>query len=135
MTSDNGVTRRTQAAGDFGNMRGADFAAAADDVRAIVSANVIHIAPWDVSAGLIAGAAHWLRTGDPLILYGPFHRNGQATSDGNARFDAELRQRDPRWGIRDLDREVIPTATTAGLALDSIHPMPANNLTAVFRRA
>jgi len=106
----------------------------ADNIRAMVSSNVIHIAPWEVAHGLIAGAAHWLEPGDPLILYGPFHRDGRVTSDGNAAFDAELRRRDPRCGIRDLEREVVPAAEAAGMRLDTLHPMPANNLAAVFRR-
>lgn len=106
----------------------------ADTLRAIVSVNVIHIAPWEVTQGLFAGAAHWLNTNDPLILYGPFHRHGEATGPGNMAFDVALRHDDPRWGIRDLDNEIEPLADTAGLRLDSVHPMPANNLTVVFRR-
>lgn len=106
-----------------------------DTVRAIVSVNVVHIAPWEVAQGLFAGAAFWLDPGDPLILYGPFHRKGEATSPGNAAFDAQLRHQDSRWGIRDMEREIVPLAEAAGLRLDSVHSMPANNLTVVFRRA
>ena len=102
-------------------------------IRAIVSVNVIHIAPWAVAEGLLAGAVALLGPGDPLILYGPFARRGSHTGPGNARFDAALRAEDPSWGVRDLDREIVPTAEAAGLTLDSVYPMPADNLTVVLR--
>lgn len=102
-------------------------------ISAMVSANVIHIAPWSVALGMLAGAAHWLPAGGPLILYGPFHRDGRHTSPGNAAFDTDLRAQDPDWGIRDLDREVVPAAERAGLTLATIHEMPANNLCVVLR--
>ena len=108
----------------------------ADDAPfdAMLSVNVIHIAPWDVALGLFAGAARWLAEGAPLVLYGPFHREGRSMSDGNTSFDASLRSQDARWGIRDLEREVIPAAVAAGLAPTAVHEMPANNLCVVLRR-
>ena len=70
---------------------------------AIVCINLIHIAPWAAAEGLFEGAAGVLPAGAPLVLYGPFKRAGQHTSDSNARFDASLRASDPSWGVRDLD--------------------------------
>ena len=100
---------------------------------AMLSVNVIHIAPWTVALGILAGAKHWLSAGAPVLLYGPFHRNGQSMSDGNTSFDADLRRQDPSWGIRDLERDLLPAAADAGLALAAVHPMPANNLCVVLR--
>ncbi|WPZ34275.1 DUF938 domain-containing protein [Thalassobaculum sp. OXR-137] len=99
----------------------------------MVSVNVIHIAPWAVARGLLAGAARWLRPGAPLVLYGPFHRDGRSMSPGNTAFDADLRRQDPDWGIRDLEREVLPLAAACGLKLAAVHTMPANNLCVVLR--
>lgn len=101
---------------------------------AILCCNMIHIAPWAVAEGLLAGAGRILNAGAPLILYGPFRRDGRHTAESNAAFDRSLRDRDPSWGVRDLDREVIPEAARHGLAFGSILDMPANNLIAVFRR-
>ena len=42
---------------------------------------------------------------------------------------------DPDWGVRDLDREIVPLALQAGLSLVSVVEMPANNLSVIFRRA
>src|SRR5690606_4278754 len=108
--------------------------AGSDDIRAVVATNVIHISPWSVAMGLFAGAASLLAPTCPLVLYGPFRRHGRHTGDGNARFDEELRARDPAWGIRDLESEVLPAAGAAGFALDAVQPMPANNLTVVLSR-
>lgn len=101
---------------------------------AVLCINMIHIAPWDAALGLFAGAARILPTGGPLVLYGPFHRDGAPTSPGNARFDAELRAENPRWGVRDLGA-TVEAAGAAGLALDRTVAMPANNHCVVLRRA
>lgn len=105
-----------------------------DEIRAMLATNVVHIAPWRVAEGVLAAAGALLQPGDPLVLYGPFRRDGTHTGDGNAAFDASLRAENPAWGIRDLEGEIVPAAAAAGLVLDLIQPMPANNLTVVFRR-
>lgn len=103
-------------------------------VDGAVSINMIHIAPFEAARGLVAGAARLLRPGGKLFLYGPFARNGAHTAPSNADFDASLKSRDARWGVRDLDLEILPLAVAAGLALDAVIDMPANNLSVVFRR-
>jgi cyclopropane fatty-acyl-phospholipid synthase-like methyltransferase len=113
-----------------------DAAAAAWPVTqadAIVSINMIHIAPWSAAEGLMAGAARLLAAGSPLYLYGPFREHGRHTAPSNAAFDESLKARDPAWGVRDLD-EVVALASRHGLALSRTVAMPANNLSAVFRR-
>jgi Protein of unknown function (DUF938) len=104
-----------------------------DKLLAVFCANVIHIAPWQVAEGLMAGAGHLLRRGGMLFLYGPFKRGGMHTADSNAAFDASLRQGNPEWGVRDVEA-VEELADRAGLALIEIAAMPANNLTLVFGR-
>jgi len=99
---------------------------------AIFCANMIHIAPPEATLGLLAGAGRLLAGGGTLALYGPFMRAGQHTAPSNERFDASLQSRDRSWGVRDLDR-VAEIAGEHGLRLVEVVPMPANNLTAVFR--
>ncbi len=102
-----------------------------DRADAIVCINMIHIAPWQATLGLFAGAA---RLGAPVVvLYGPYLVDG-ATAPSNHEFDASLRARDPRWGVREL-RDVETAAAAAGLVLAETVAMPANNLSVVFRRA
>lgn len=100
---------------------------------AIVCINMIHISPWASTEGLMAGARRLLPTGGPLVLYGPYRRAGYPLAPSNLEFDEDLRRRDFRWGLRQLE-EVSDCAMTQGLELDSVAEMPANNLTVVFRR-
>jgi SAM-dependent methyltransferase len=104
-----------------------------DELLAVFCANVIHIAPWRVAEGLVAGAGRYLRPGGMLFLYGPFRRGGQHTAESNESFDKSLRERDPEWGVRDAEA-VAKLADGAGLSLVDIAEMPANNLTLVFSR-
>lgn len=100
---------------------------------AVVCINMIHIAPWAACLGLMAGAAQVLPSEAPLYLYGPMKRGGQHTAPSNAAFDADLRARDPAWGVRD-EEEVRAAAAAHGLVFAALVPMPANNVSLVFRR-
>jgi cyclopropane fatty-acyl-phospholipid synthase-like methyltransferase len=100
---------------------------------ALVSINMIHVAPWAAAEGLMAGAGRLLATGDVLYLYGPFKENGQHTAPSNAAFDASLRARDPQWGVRDVG-DVAALAERNGLKLVERVAMPANNQSLVFQR-
>src|SRR3569623_782900 len=82
--------------------------------------------------GRLAGAARSLPAGAPLILYGPYRREGGATAPSNEAFDQSLRARDPRWGLRSV--EAVRDAAR-GFVFDRLVEMPANNLMLVFRRA
>jgi hypothetical protein len=104
-----------------------------DRADAIFNANMIHISPWACCEGLFRGAARTLVSGAPLILYGPFMIDGAHTAESNAAFDANLRARDPSWGVRDL-RDVVRAANEAGLDHEQTFPMPANNQIQLFRR-
>jgi Protein of unknown function (DUF938) len=110
-----------------------DSAPPLGSVAAVVCINMIHIAPWSACAALLGHAERWLAPGAPLVLYGPFKRGGEHTAPSNAAFDADLRRRNPDWGVRDLD-EVAALALGHSLELVEIVAMPANNLTVVFVR-
>ena len=101
---------------------------------AVFCANVIHIAPWRVAEGLFAGAGRYLRADGQLFLYGPFKRGGKHTAISNAVFDTSLRERDPEWGVRDVEA-LERLAANVGLALIDIAEMPANNLVLTFGRS
>ncbi len=110
---------------------GTDWPIAAAD--AVLCINMVHIAPWAATEGLMRGAAAILSPGAPLILYGPYRRDGAHTAPSNAAFDADLRARNPAWGVRDLEA-VADLAAAQGFGAPLVVPMPANNLTLVFRR-
>lgn len=100
---------------------------------AVFSANLIHIAPWEACQGLLRGAGRILREGGLLLLYGPFRVEGRHTAPSNEVFDADLRARDPRFGVRDLEA-VAAEAAPHGLVLEMQIPLPANNRVVVLRR-
>lgn len=104
-----------------------------DHADAVVSINMIHIAPWATAQGLMAGAGRVLAQGGLLFLYGPYFEPGVDTAPSNLAFDESLRQRNPEWGVRNLDA-VEALAAEQGLRLEERIAMPANNLTLVFRR-
>lgn len=100
----------------------------------LLCCNMIHIAPWEAAEGLVAGAGRVLSPGGVLLLYGPFRRQGVKTAPGNEAFDADLRARNPQWGVRDLE-SVDALARAAGFGGAEITEMPANNLSVAWRRA
>jgi SAM-dependent methyltransferase len=100
---------------------------------AVVCINMIHIAPWAAAMHLIAGAARILGPAAPLVLYGPYRRGGRHTAPSNEAFDADLRRRNPEWGVRELEA-VAELGARSGFAMQEAVEMPANNLTVVFHR-
>lgn len=99
---------------------------------AVVSINMIHIAPFKACEGLITGAGALLGKGGVLFLYGPYKQGGVHTSPSNEMFDQSLQTRDPAWGIRDLET-IIELAGNNGLMHTETIAMPANNLSVIFR--
>jgi hypothetical protein len=100
---------------------------------AMFCANMLHIAPWACCSSLMQGAAQWLHAGGLLITYGPYFVQGEPASPGNTAFDADLRARNPAWGIRWL-HAVQQAARDAGLQWVQRLAMPANNQLLVFQR-
>ena len=100
---------------------------------AVMCCNMIHIAPWAACEGLIAGVQRVLRAGGLLYLYGPYKIDGRHTAPSNKDFDRYLRAQDAAWGIRDLG-DVTSLASRLDLALAETVPMPANNLSVIFKR-
>ena len=100
---------------------------------AVVSLNMIHIAPWDSGRALIRGAAAILEPGAVRFLYGPFRRGAMHTSPSNEAFDRQLRAQNPAWGVRDLE-DVARYAAAHGFGPPETHDMPAHNLSVVLRK-
>lgn len=100
-------------------------------VDAIFCANLLHIAAWPICAALMQGAARALAPRGLLLLYGPYLVDGEPTAPGNSAFDADLRGRNPAWGLRRL-ADVTHQAQAAGLRLRERVAMPANNLLLVL---
>lgn len=100
---------------------------------AILAINMVHISPWAATQGLLREAARLLPSGGLLYLYGPFIQTGIPLAPSNAAFDADLRDRNVAWGLRDL-AAVEAAAAGSGLKIEAVLPMPANNLSVTVRR-
>lgn len=100
---------------------------------AILCINMVHISPWEASLGLLDGAGRLLQDGAPLILYGPWIVDGVDTAPSNLAFDADLKRRDARWGLRLLS-DFRVAAERRGLSFEQCHAMPSNNVMLLFRR-
>jgi SAM-dependent methyltransferase len=103
------------------------------DADAVFTSNTLHIVSWPEVRILFARIGALLPEGAVLAVYGPFNYGGQHTSESNARFDAMLRERDPRSGIRNFE-DVDGLAREQGFVLARDVPMPANNRTLVWVR-
>jgi SAM-dependent methyltransferase len=104
-----------------------------DRADAVLSINMAHISSWASALGLIENASRLLAAGAPLILYGPWLKDGIPTAASNLAFDADLRRRDPQWGLRRVE-DFAQSAAKKGLTLAEVRQMPANNLMLLFRR-
>ncbi len=97
----------------------------------ILCTNLCHISPWETTIGLMTGVAACLKPGGRFFLYGPFLRNNRFTTESNERFDSWLRQKDARFGYRDVD---AVASIAPQLILQRVVDMPENNFTLVFEK-
>lgn len=104
------------------------------EAAAILCINMVHISPWTATQGLFLGAARLLGSaaGGPLIIYGPFLEDGVETAPSNLAFDATLKLRDTRWGLRHTE-DLDSLAAEHAMRRTARYAMPANNLMLVYR--
>lgn len=105
-----------------------------DRADAVLNINMAHISPWSASLGLIEGAAKILPKDGSLILYGPWLKDEIETAPSNLSFDADLKRRDPAWGLRRVE-DFAAAAAANGFELAEWRRMPANNLMILFKPA
>lgn len=105
-----------------------------EEAAAVLAINLVHISPPEASSGLLTGAARLLPPGAPLILYGPWRVRGELLVYSNAAFDVKLKERDPSYGLRELNT-FAAEAAAAGFDLPERRDMPANNLMLRFLRS
>ncbi len=101
---------------------------------AVLCINMVHISPWKCALGLLDGAGRLLPSGAPLILYGPWLQAEVSTAPSNLEFDANLKMRDPEWGLRKVE-DFAAAANERDFALHEVRAMPANNLMLLLRRS
>ena len=100
---------------------------------AVFTANTLHIIAWPLVQRLFKLVRDILPINGKFIVYGPFNENGQYSSDSNRQFDRQLRERDPKSGIRNKE-DIIGLANQHKLVQSNHYQMPANNEILVFRK-
>ena len=99
----------------------------------IFLSNLLHLVSEKDARNIIHEAARALAPSGRFFLYGPFLRDGVATSEGDAAFNAGLRKFNAAIGYKD-DFEIIGWLHAAGLELVDLVEMPANNLAFVSEK-
>ena len=125
---------------DLGNVKPAKFLDAANagwsdlyrPKDLILLVNLLHLITEQAAQNILQEAAQTLCDTGKMIIYGPFKRDGALTSEGDQKFDAELRAADPMIGYKDT-RDILRWFDDVGLTATS-HDMPANNLAFVARK-
>ncbi|MFT7596368.1 MAG: hypothetical protein ACI8R4_003703 [Paracoccaceae bacterium] len=99
----------------------------------ILLSNLLHLISGREAQVLIAEAAIALAPGGTFVIYGPFMRGGELTSDGDARFHASLIIHDPEIGYKD-DFDTMDLLQGGGLDMVDVIEMPANNLALIAQK-
>ncbi|XP_022201934.2 methyltransferase-like 26 [Nilaparvata lugens] len=106
-----------------------------ESIDYVLNINMMHISEYKCAEGLFTGCSEILKPGGYLFTYGPYAFDGEITPESNVRFNAMLRSQDPSWGLRDLPRQLVPLASSCGIRLVQVHPMPANNHLVIWQKA
>ena len=115
------------------NAAQAGWAAKTNNHDLIFLANLLHLIPSLDAKTILSEVALALSPKGTFIVYGPFKRAGSLTSEGDARFHAQLQDADPAIGYKD-DTEMIEWLNAAGLSQLNTVEMPANNLAFIARK-
>ncbi len=99
---------------------------------AVLIVNLLHLIGAPAAQAVLRGMAGALSPQGTGVIYGPFLRDGVATSEGDAQFDASLRAQDPAIGYKDL-AWVVAQLAALGLGCRVVE-MPANNLMLITAR-
>ncbi|MCW9042921.1 MAG: class I SAM-dependent methyltransferase [Pseudopelagicola sp.] len=99
----------------------------------ICLANLLHLISEKEARILISEAAQALAPNGRLMIYGPFMRDDDLTSEGDASFHASLVAQDPEIGYKS-DFDVVEWGLSAWLEYDDMVEMPANNLSIIWRK-
>jgi len=104
-----------------------------NNLQAIISINMIHIAPWECTKSLFKESSKLLDYGKFIFLYGPFKIEDKFSSKSNELFDKSLKIQNYNWGVRDLE-EVNKEAINNGFQQKHLIQMPANNLSLIYKK-
>lgn len=99
----------------------------------ILLVNLLHLISLNETETLIGELSKALKKTGIALVYGPFMRNGQLTSEGDKNFHYSLTQTDPDIGYKN-DLDILTFFSNSGLFCLETVEMPANNLAFVLKK-
>lgn len=100
---------------------------------AIIAINILHLISFKEMKNLVRGSSSALKSNGHLIVYGPFMRGSELTSDEDIKFHSSLVECDPEIGYKD-DFDILDEIEANNLCPEAIIEMPANNLMVVAKK-
>ena len=99
----------------------------------ILLVNLLHLISLNETETLFDELSKALKKKGIALVYGPFMRNGQLTSEGDKTFHNSLIQTDPDIGYKN-DLDMLTFFSNSGLFCLETVEMPANNLAFVLKK-
>lgn len=99
----------------------------------IIVINLLHLVSTPEVRTLINEAAMALAPAGRFVIYGPFMRGGELTSESDIKFHASLIGQDPEIGYKD-DFDLLDMVQSAGLNVVDIIEMPSNNMALITEK-
>ena len=104
-----------------------------DAYNVIIAINFFHLISNKEMKILIRESSLALQTNSYFVIYGPFMRGGELTSDQDIKFHTSLMECDPDIGYKD-DFDILDEIEANNLSPEAIIEMPSNNLMFIAKK-
>ena len=104
-----------------------------DAYNVIIAINFFHLISNKEMKILIRESSLALQTNSYFVIYGPFMRGGELTSDQDIKFHTSLIECDPEIGYKD-DFDILDEIEANNLSPEAIIEMPSNNLMFIAKK-
>ena len=104
-----------------------------DAYNVIIVINFFHLISNKEMKTLIRESSLALQTNSYFVIYGPFMRGGELTSDQDIKFHTSLIECDPDIGYKD-DFDILDEIEANNLSPEAIIEMPSNNLMFIAKK-
>ena len=104
-----------------------------DAYNVIIAINFFHLISNKEMKTLIRESSLALQTNSYFVIYGPFMRGGELTSDQDIKFHTSLVECDPDIGYKD-DFDILDEIEANNLSPEAIIEMPSNNLMFIAKK-
>ena len=104
-----------------------------DVYNVVIAINIFHLISNKEMITLIRESSLALQTNSYFVIYGPFMRGGELTSDQDIKFHTSLIECDPDIGYKD-DFDILDEIEANNLSPEAIIEMPSNNLMFIAKK-